>query len=261
MLENYNILKNGESVFYQRAYIKKRLERFNDLAAGFPPISAGRYFAGQTELLRSSVSCIRGEYMVENVARQVFLEELEGQEHPQVSTNMLDGTTGVGRTLLQLYLEQNDRMEIHHLIRFHKSIGSHPHNLKMLFDALLFSFSSVDGYDPRFYYENVSPHANPSSLFHSYLITTKCVLCFSEEDKLAALIREPEMRMCYEQRFQQTFADAQPLLRRAVSLEEAYQMGEAFIRAKRPGINLSLQAAFRALRFAAPLGSCIRPGG
>ena len=81
----------------------------------------------------------------------------------------------------------------------------------MLFDALLFSFSSVDGYDPRFYYENVSPHANPSSLFHSYLITTKCVLCFSEEDKLAALIREPEMRMCYEQRFQQTFADAQPL--------------------------------------------------
>lgn len=199
--------------------------------------------------------------MVENVARQVFLEELEGQEHPQVSTNMLDGTTGVGRTLLQLYLEQNDRMEIHHLIRFYKSIGSHPHNLKMLFDALLFSFSSVDGYDPRFYYENVSPHANPSSLFHSYLITTKCVLCFSEEDKLAALIREPEMRMCYEQRFQQTFADAQPLLRRAVSLEEAYQMGEAFYQAKRPGINLSLQAAFRALRFAAPLGSCIRPGG
>lgn len=233
LLENYNILKNGESVFYQRAYIKKRLERFNDLAAGFPPISAGRYFAGQTELLRSSVSCIRGEYMVENVARQVFLEELEGQEHPQVSTNMLDGTTGVGRTLLQLYLEQNDRMEIHHLIRFHKSIGSHPHNLKMLFDALLFSFSSVDGYDPRFYYENVSPHANPSSLFHSYLITTKCVLCFSEEDKLAALIREPEMRMCYEQRFQQTFADAQPLLRRAVSLEEAYQMGEAFYQGKK----------------------------
>ena len=35
LLENYNILKNGESVFYQRAYIKKRLERFNDLAAGF----------------------------------------------------------------------------------------------------------------------------------------------------------------------------------------------------------------------------------
>lgn len=165
LLENYNILKNGESVFYQRAYIKKRLERFNDLAAGFPPISAGRYFAGQTELLRSSVSCIRGEYMVENVARQVFLEELEGQEHPQVSTNMLDGTTGVGRTLLQLYLEQNDRMEIHHLIRFHKSIGSHPHNLKMLFDALLFSFSSVDGYDPRFYYENVSPHATPLLCF------------------------------------------------------------------------------------------------
>lgn len=30
LLENYNILKNGESVFYQRAYIKKRLERFND---------------------------------------------------------------------------------------------------------------------------------------------------------------------------------------------------------------------------------------
>ena len=42
LLENYNILKNGESVFYQRAYIKKRLERFNDLGAGFPPICAGR---------------------------------------------------------------------------------------------------------------------------------------------------------------------------------------------------------------------------
>lgn len=254
LLENYNILKNGESVFYQRAYIKKRLERFNDLAAGFPPISAGRYFAGQTELLRSSVSCIRGEYMVENVARQVFLEELEGQEHPQVSTNMLDGTTGVGRTLLQLYLEQNDRMEIHHLIRFHKSIGSHPHNLKMLFDALLFSFSSVDGYDPRFYYENVSPHANPSSLFHSYLITTKCVLCFSEEDKLAALIREPEMRMCYEQRFQQTFADAQPLLRRAVSLEEAYQMGEAFYQGKKARDQFIASGGFPCLAL------CCTPG-
>lgn len=35
LLENYNILKNGESVFYQRAYIKKRLERFNDLAGRF----------------------------------------------------------------------------------------------------------------------------------------------------------------------------------------------------------------------------------
>lgn len=254
LLENYNILKNGESVFYQRAYIKKRLERFNDLAAGFPPISAGRYFAGQTELLRSSVSCIRGEYMVENVARQVFLEELEGQEHPQVSTNMLDGTTGVGRTLLQLYLAQNDRMEIHHLIRFHKSIGSHPHNLKMLFDALLFSFSSVDGYDPRFYYENVSPHANPSSLFHSYLITTKCVLCFSEEDKLAALIREPEMRMCYEQRFQQTFADAQPLLRRAVSLEEAYQMGEAFYQGKKARDQFIASGGFPCLAL------CCTPG-
>lgn len=210
LLENYNILKNGESVFYQRAYIKKRLERFNDLAAGFPPISAGRYFAGQTELLRSSVSCIRGEY--------------------------------------------NDRMEIHHLIRFHKSIGSHPHNLKMLFDALLFSFSSVDGYDPRFYYENVSPHANPSSLFHSYLITTKCVLCFSEEDKLAALIREPEMRMCYEQRFQQTFADAQPLLRRAVSLEEAYQMGEAFYQGKKARDQFIASGGFPCLAL------CCTPG-
>ena len=199
--------------------------------------------------------------MVENVARQVFLEELEGQEHPQVSTNMLDGTTGVGRTLLQLYLEQNDRMEIHHLIRFHKSIGSHPHNLKMLFDALLFSFSSVDGYDPRFYYENVSPHANPSSLFHSYLITTKCVLCFSEEDKLAALIREPEMRMCYEQRFQQTFADAQPLLRRAVSLEEAYQMGEAFYQGKKARDQFIASGGFPCLALCCTLGSCIRPGG
>ena len=192
--------------------------------------------------------------MVENVARQVFLEELEGQEHPQVSTNMLDGTTGVGRTLLQLYLEQNDRMEIHHLIRFHKSIGSHPHNLKMLFDALLFSFSSVDGYDPRFYYENVSPHANPSSLFHSYLITTKCVLCFSEEDKLAALIREPEMRMCYEQHFQQTFADAQPLLRRAVSLEEAYQMGEAFYQGKKARDQFIASGGFPCLAL------CCTPG-
>lgn len=233
LLENYNILKNGESVFYQRAYIKKRLERFNDVAAGLPPFSAGGHFAGQAELLRGSVSCIRGEYMVEHVARQVLLEELEGQEHPQVFTNLLDGTTGVGRALLQLYLEQNDRMEIHHLIRFHKSIGSHPHNLKMLFDALLFSFSSVNGYDPRFYYENISPHANPSFLFHSYLITTNCVLCFSEEHMLAALIREPEMRMCYEQRFQQTLADAHPLLRRATSLEAAYQMGESFYQGKK----------------------------
>ena len=252
LLENYNILKNGESIFYQRAYIKKRLERFNEVMVGLPPISAGGHFTEQAELLRGSVSCIRGEYMVENVARQVLLEELKGQEHPQVSTNMLDGMTGVGRALLQLYLEQNDRIEIRHLIRFHKSIGSHPHNLKMLFDALLFSFSSVDGYDPRFYYENVSPHSNPSSLFHSYLITTKCVLCFSEENKLATLIREPEIRMCYEQRFQQTFANAEPLLQRAVSLEEAYQMGESFYRGKRARDQFVASGGFPCLALCCP---------
>lgn len=138
----------------------------------------------------------------------------------------------MGRALLQLYLEREGQLEIRHLIRFPKSIGSHMHNLAMLFDAMLFSFSPRDGYHPRFYYENISQYTDPASLFHSYLMTEKHVLCLSEDLKVAALIQEPQTRACYEQCFQRTIAAAEPLLQRAASLGEGYRIEEAFYRGK-----------------------------
>jgi len=160
LTQNYNILKNGESVFRQRIYIKERLEHLSDFAACRPQLSGDAVAAGENGLPTEPIACIRGEYRVESVIRQVLLEELKGQKRPVISTNILEGPSYVGRALLQLYLEREGQLEIRHLIRFHKSIGSHMHNLTMLFDALLFSFSPGDGYRPRFYYENVSQYTD-----------------------------------------------------------------------------------------------------
>ncbi len=249
LTQNYNILKNGESVFRQRIYIKERLEHLNDFIACRPQLSGDAVAAGENGLPTEPIACIRGEYRVESVIRQVLLEELKGQKRPVISTNILEGPSYVGRALLQLYLEREGQLEIRHLIRFHKSIGSHMHNLTMLFDALLFSFSPGDGYRPCFYYENVSQYTDPASLFHSYLMTKKHVLCLSEDLKVAALIQEPQTRACYEQCFQRTIAAAEPLLQRAASLEEGYRIEEAFYRGKEARTLFSVSGGLPCLYF------------
>lgn len=79
LTQNYNILKNGESVFRQRIYIKERLEHLNDFAACRPQLSGDAVNAGENGLPTEPIACIRGEYRVESVIRQVLLEELKGR--------------------------------------------------------------------------------------------------------------------------------------------------------------------------------------
>ena len=50
LTQNYNILKNGESVFRQRIYIKERLEHLNDFAACRPQLSGDAVAAGENGL-------------------------------------------------------------------------------------------------------------------------------------------------------------------------------------------------------------------
>lgn len=246
---NYHILKNGERIFSQRLYIKARLEELRGCAAYAPCLPAGRESWGETSLPAEPVLCIRGEYHVESILRRVLLEAASGQDRPLLSTNLLESPPRAEQALLQLYLETGGQVELRHLIRFHKSIGANMHNLAMLFDALLFSFAPGDGYRPYFYYETISQFSDPSALFHSYLLTEKHVLCFAEDLKVAALIQEPGARACYAQSFQRTIAGAEPLLRRAASLEEGYQLEEAFYQDHKAQNQFSVSGCFPCLFF------------
>lgn len=214
LFDFYSISKIGEKVYAGRKYIKEIIERIATIHTVEKSIKDAKNSLCFTNRLNELNSVFTGQYIVNNIIREVLEDETSNNPLPEVSIFVPFNYSFLFDLLYQLYLTTNGKIIIKNIIRLNKNpntFHNSNYNLEILSYVMPFSFSAGNGYKAYYYYDNFDASNDIALLMPYYIITKKRLITISSDFKTAVLYNNESIINLYNEKFKIAVVKSKPL--------------------------------------------------
>ena len=165
-------------------------------------------------------SIFTGSMNVELLLRMALSEELVKKD-ARIEMTIPPRYSFLNKELMQRYLSEDVNAEITQIIAFDSSedTSGNLHNLKYFCQVLPFCLLSYQRYHPYYYYDECAQkhYMDP---FPYFMVTSKCVICLSENGQEAMMLRCEDQVSYYHKYFQNLLSQCHKLIKYTVNPAE-----------------------------------------
>lgn len=223
LFELHTICKVGEKVYAGRKYIKDMIESMAAIHIKSSNVLVGQRTVTVGNHIQNGIKTFSGQYSVHNLIRDVLEDEVFNEASPQINLTVPFENAFLFDLLHQLYLSNNKKLVIKHVIQLSKNplaLKDSNYNLNVLSNILPFAFCEYGGYQPYYYYGNTEALKNIDCVLPHYILTSKRLIQLSGDFNTAVLCDNPEIFDIYNDSFEKCLLQTKALLKQLGSCEE-----------------------------------------
>lgn len=225
-LENYEIAKMGDQLYYQR---KEVLKFVNTISKIYETIDDTTHLPSKNITFNANnfldTEMFKGELQIQKLIQTIIEEEVFDEDASEFLIAVPFEYQFLYRLLQQYFLEKENKLSIQNIFSVSKEVhgfGEKDESLTALQNILPFFITEKSGYEPYFFYDEYNAAHDISLVMPFYIITKKCVIVLSSDYETALLFRGEIVVNVYKEAFQEMKKSCKLLSKRSADIMSIY---------------------------------------